>query len=132
MRGLLHASLRISRRESGQQFRDDLGPFDACQPLVESLELDGESFVINPQTMQQSCVQIINVDGILYHVVAEVVGFPIDLASLDTTARHPHAEVSRVVIPTIVVLGQGSLRIDGSTKLTPPRRPASCRAFPVV
>lgn len=34
-----------------QQFRDDFGTFDTRETLIETLEFDGETFVVNAQTL---------------------------------------------------------------------------------
>jgi hypothetical protein len=39
---------------SGQQARDDFLGFDTSEALIQTLELEGESFVVDPETMQNS------------------------------------------------------------------------------
>ena len=61
-------------------------------------------------------MQIVNVDGIFDGIEAEVIGFAIDHASLETAACHPNAEGSIVVVSAVVA----TLDHRCSTELAPP------------
>ena len=58
--------------------------------------------------------------GFCDDVVAEVVGLAVDDAALDAAAGQPHAEVARVMVAAVVVLGQRALRVDGAAELAAP------------
>jgi len=103
------------RRESflgfslAQDFFDDAGWFDAGELLVEALVIEGELVVINSQLVKDGGVKVADVDGILGDVVAEVIGLAVNLSAFDAATGHPHREGTRVVIATVIRLGQGAL-----------------------
>jgi len=83
--------------------------FHACQALIQPLKFEREAFVINSHAMQDGCIQIIQMGGILGDVVTEIIGLTMGYPCLDASTRKPHAEISGVMITPIVVLGQGAL-----------------------
>ena len=56
-----------------QDIPDDT-PVDVGQAVMPALKLIRQPFVIDPQAVQHSRVQIVHMDRILHDVVAEVVG----------------------------------------------------------
>ena len=50
---------------------------DPGQPDVEALELVRQPLVVDPQAVQDRGVQVVDVDRVLDHVVAEVVGLAV-------------------------------------------------------
>ena len=57
---------------------------------------------------------------VLDDVVAEVVGLAIDRTALGAAAGHPHGETARVVVATVVLLGETALAVDRATELAAP------------
>ena len=55
---------------------------DVCQAVVAALEFVGEPFVVDPEAVHDSCVQIVDVHRVLDDVVAEVVGFAVVIPGL--------------------------------------------------
>ncbi len=114
----------VLRRPGELDLREDFGDhslrFDAGQALIEALELEGESFVVDAQAVQDGRIQVVDVAGVRRDVVAEVVGFAVRNAPLDAAAGQPHAEVARVMVAAVVFPGQGSLRIDGASEFSAP------------
>ena len=51
---------------------------DVRQAIVSPLEAMGESRVVDPHLVQQCCIKIVNMHGILDDVVAVVVGFSVN------------------------------------------------------
>src|SRR5579884_4447478 len=98
-------------RLSGEQLADHLLLLDAGEPLVQSLELVREPLVVDAQAVQDRCVEIVDVHGLVHHVVAEVVRLAVDHAALDAAAGQPHAEIAGMVIPAIVGLSQCELAV---------------------
>ena len=49
---------------------------DVGQPEIAPLVLERQSLMIDTQTMQHRCVEIMDVNGILGNVVAEIIGPP--------------------------------------------------------
>ena len=70
--------LRNARRRHAKIAFTGRRMFDAGQPLVEALELEGEPFVVDAQAVQDRGVQVVDVDRVLDDVVAEVVGLAVD------------------------------------------------------
>ena len=68
------------------------------QPEIAPLESVGQLLVVDPQQLQHRRVQIVNVDGILDDVVAEVVGAADGDAGARATAGEPHREGARMVV----------------------------------
>ena len=52
--------------------------FDAGEPHVEALELEGQAAVVDAQAVQDRGVEVVDVDRVLDDVVAEVVGLAVD------------------------------------------------------
>ena len=93
---------------------------DTRKLLIQALEFVGELFVINAHAMKNSCVKVVDMNGIFGDVVTEIIGFTIRDTRLGTTTRHPHAEVFGMVISTVIFFGKSALRVNGSTKLATP------------
>lgn len=103
-----------------KQRLDDLRALDARELRIESLKLVAQSVVIDAQAMKDRGIEVIHMDGVGDDVIAEVIGFPVDLPSLDAASRQPHAEVSRVMVPTVIVLREFALRVNGATEFAAP------------
>ena len=78
----------------------------------------GEAMVIYAETMHDGGIDLVQVDGILGDIVAEVVGFPVGGSRLDAAAGHPHAEIAGVVVATVVLLCQLALAVGGAPEFT--------------
>ena len=70
------------------------------QSEVSALELEGQSFVIDPEEMHPSGLQIVNVNAVLDGVQSKLIGCTKGHSGLDATARHPDRECVRVMIST--------------------------------
>ena len=46
------------------------------QPKVQAAELKGEPTMVDPEAMEDRCLHIVNVNGVLNHVKTQVVGLP--------------------------------------------------------
>ena len=53
-------------------------------------------------------------------VIGHLVGFAMDLTALDPGTSHPHRETPRVVVSTVVGLGQLPLAVNGPPELSAP------------
>lgn len=53
--------------------------------------------------MQECCVIVVVVHDVFHRIVAEFVGFTVNIASLHTTTCQPHAEAIRVVVASDVL-----------------------------
>src|SRR6188472_2798309 len=70
------------RPESSHQLLDDACLLDSSQPLIEPLIPIGEALVVDAHEMQHRGVEVVDVDGVLDDVVAEVARLTIDGAAL--------------------------------------------------
>src|SRR4051794_38793394 len=74
---------------SGEQLGDYLA-VNVRQTVIAPLEAVGQLLVVQAEQVQNSRLQIVNVDGILNDVIAEVVGGAHGDAPLDSSAGQPH------------------------------------------
>lgn len=104
---------------------------------TEAAALGGvsEPGVIDAELVQYGGVEIMNVDGTrskfflrwidglavgTQDIITVIVSGTIGHARLDAAARHPSGEAARVVIPTVVILGELTLGVGGATELSAP------------
>ena len=57
-----------------------------CQSEFAALETEGESFVVDAQSVQDCGIQVMNMNRVLDNVVAEVIGLSVTDARLDAAA----------------------------------------------
>ena len=105
---------------SSENFSNNALGFYPGQTLLETLEGEGESFVIDPHAMENRCVDIVDMYRIFGDVVTVIVGRSEFDPTLDPAAGHPHAETLRMMVSTVIGLRQTTLAIDGSTELSAP------------
>jgi len=65
--------------------------------------------VVDPEQVQQSCVEVVDVDAIFNRMPAEVIRAADDLPRLDSTTRHPRAETEAVMITSRIGADGGIL-----------------------
>ena len=58
--------------------------------------------MVEPEQVEQGCVQVVDVDAAFDHVEAELVGSTQGDARLDAAAGQPHGESVRVVVAAVV------------------------------
>src|SRR5439155_23497122 len=85
------------------------------QAIIPAGIATGQLGMIDPHEMQNSRVQIVNVDFVGDGVPAELVGGAISQAAFDAAAGQPHAEAEGMMLAAILSLGGGS-----SAKLSTP------------
>src|SRR5262249_21340921 len=102
------------------QVGDHFGGNDTGQLLLQTLELESESFVIHAQQPQHGGVEIPHMHRIFDYVVAKLVGLSMDISGFGPAARHPLGKAARVMVSTIIVLGKTALTINRSTELAAP------------
>src|SRR5579862_6342274 len=107
--------------KSGDQIRNDRSRDHPGQLLVESLELEGEFLVIDPELTQDRRVQVSHMHRVLDDVVGEIVRLSVADSGFDAAAGHPHREAARMMVPAIVVLGQGPLAVDRTAEFPTPQ-----------
>src|SRR6516165_6302132 len=92
--------------QSGQDALDRVVLFHAREAHVEALELVGKAAMIDAQAVEDGGVEVVDVYGILDHVVAEIIGLAVHEPLLDSAAGKPDGEALGMVVAAIVVLGQ--------------------------
>ena len=76
--------------------------------------------MINSEKMQDRRIEVADVDRFIDDVVAKVIGRSVNGAAFDPGSSHPDAEAARVVIASVVCLGEATLTVDRSSKFTAP------------
>ena len=74
---------------------------DVGQAEVSTLEAECQAFMVNAQQLHDCGLEVVDVNAVLRHVVAEVVGFAVIEATFDASTGHPQTEISRMVITTV-------------------------------
>jgi hypothetical protein len=88
--------------------------------LLKALEWESEPLMIDSHAVQYRGVDVVDVDGVLGDVVAEIVCFPIFDSTLDPSTGHPHAETLRMVISPVVGFRESPLAINGPSEFAAP------------
>ena len=87
------------------------------EPVVATLELECQASVVDAETMQQRCVQVMNMHRVPGNVVAEIVGLPVSQSGLDAAASEPEGEATRMMVTAIIVGREGTLTVNGPAEL---------------
>ena len=82
--------------------------------------LESQAQMVVAEQMQDRCVKVPDVDGILDDVVAEVVRRPVDRPALDPAAAEPHREAPRMMVASVFCRGKSALRVDRAAKFAAP------------
>jgi hypothetical protein len=64
----------------------------------------GETLVVESQSMQDCCMQIMHVDGILDRTITILVGRTLSKSPCVTPSRHPHRKCLRMMTPAVPIL----------------------------
>ena len=80
-------------------------PMNIRESVAAALVFEGESFMVYSKEMHNGGVEIVDVNGVLYNVVAQVIRFTVCEAWFYATASHPHSETSWVMISAVIGLG---------------------------
>jgi hypothetical protein len=62
----------------------DIGQTEVAAGVAES-----QSLVINSKLMEYGCVQVVNLDGVLYRVLADFVGQTVHMTTFESAAGEP-------------------------------------------
>src|SRR5262249_44255131 len=93
---------------------------DIRKPEVPSLILEGEPGVVDAKTMQNRCLQIVDMHRVAGHVVAIVVRLAVRDARLESTTGHSDRKATGMMVAPIGVGREFTLAIDGSAEFTAP------------
>lgn len=108
-----------TQRRLAQQRLNNI-PVDIRQAVMAALVFERQSCVIDPKAVQDRGVQIVNMNRIASHVVAEVVGFPVRHSTFDPAAGHPDREGPRMMVSPVVIGCQFALTVHRSPEFTAP------------
>ncbi len=107
------------QRFSSQDTFDDRS-VNIGQTKVAALMSEGQSLVVDPQTVQNGRVQIVNVHRVFRHVVTEVIRLAVNDPRFDAAAGHPFGVASRMMVATVVCLCQTALAINRASEFAAP------------
>ena len=105
-------------QNSGQNLFYDPGFLNTGKPLVKALITEGEFLVVNAKLIEDGGVQVTNMDWIFQNIVGVIVGFAVFVSPLDACPGHPRGETPAMVVTTVVILGEFSLRVYRPSKFT--------------
>jgi hypothetical protein len=105
--------------------------FHAGQALVEALIAKGKAGVVDTHAVHNRGVEIIHMAGVLCDVVTEIVRGSEDRSSANPAPGHPHAEVSRMVVTTVVDSRQSALGIHRASEFSAPHHEGTVQQSPL-
>ena len=101
-----------------KQAFDGVGVFDSGQALLQALVWESELVIVDSEAMKNGGIQFVQVYRVLGDVIAEIIGFSVGDPFFDSAACHPHAKVTGMVIPSVVLPCEFSLTVDCSPEFT--------------
>ena len=90
------------------------------QPEAPALVTVGEALVVDAEQVQDGGLEVVDVHAAVGDVVAEVVGFAVDVAGPGAAAGHPHGKATGMVVAAVVVVGEPALREAGTAEFAAP------------
>src|SRR5262245_12517886 len=90
------------------------------QAEVAAAEIVGEALVVNAEAVEDGGVEVIDVDGVLGDVVAEVIGAAVDNAGLDAGAGKEVGEAARVMVAAKQAADKIPLAVRGAAEFAAP------------
>ena len=75
-----------------------------------------QALVIESELVEESGVEIADVNRVFGDVVAHFIGFTVDLPSLDSAPGEPEGEATGVVVAAVVGFGETALAVDGAAE----------------
>src|SRR5579885_804938 len=110
---------RFARLTLREQLADHFA-LDVGQTKFAALESVGQAGVVEPEPVQQSGVQVVDRDGILDNVVADIVRTADGDAGLDAAACEPHCECAGMMIAAEELRAAAGFVHGGAAKLSAP------------
>ena len=68
---------------------------DTGEPGVEALKFESETLVVDPHTVQDGGVHVVDMHRVFDDVVAVLIGCAVDAAAFDAAASHPDRETAQ-------------------------------------
>ena len=91
---------------------------DISETIIAPLEFKGESLVVHSKEMHQSGIQVVDMHGVLSHIVAVIIGRTMDMTAPYTRPYEHLSETAGMVVTASSVTG--FLRVGSSPKLSTP------------
>ena len=113
-------SVAPAHRLPSRQQRLDEATVDIGQSKTTSLVAKRQSLVINAQQVQDRGLQIMHVNRILHHVVAEIVGTAVADSRANATAGQPECEATGMMIAAESIGREFSLTVVGAAEFSAP------------
>src|SRR5262249_41704082 len=104
---------------SGEDFLNDAAA-DVSEAELPALEEIRQLLVIDPQEIQDGCLQVVNVDSAFHDIKTIIVRTSMHVARLDAAAAHPKTENAAVMIAAVVIRLGRSLGIWRAAELASP------------
>ena len=90
------------------------------QAKIATLVPECQSLVVDTQAVQNGGIEIVDMDRVLQHVVAEIVRLAMHDSRFDAAACHPLCVTARMVIAAVVRFCEAALAINRASKLATP------------
>ena len=87
--------------------------------------------MVDAHAVHDRGVQVINVTRVLGDIVAEVIRGTEDRSAANPASGHPHAEVSRMVVTTVVDSRQSALGIHCASEFSAPHHEGTVQQSPL-
>ena len=72
------------------------------QSETSALVFVSKLLMVNSQLMQERCLEIVNVYGVLYDILSKLIGLSVGNSWLHAASGHPDGKAARVVITAII------------------------------
>ena len=105
---------------SGEDSFHGMGRFYTGDFFIESTIGKNEAIMVNAQLMKDGGIEIPDMNRILCHAPAVVVGFSVGNASLDSTPGHPDGKGPPVVVSSRTTAVEPALLIDRAPEFPTP------------
>src|SRR5258707_13799701 len=90
------------------------------QSVIAALKLIRQLLMIDSKQVENCCLQIMNVHGVLHHVVPIFIRLTETRTRLYAGTRHPDREAARMMVAAVICRRQLTLRIVRPAKFTTP------------
>ena len=116
MRAQLHFNTQ-NLQTLNQQILNNPSCFNSGEFKVQPLKFIGQALVIDTQLIENSGVEIIDVNAVFYDVIGKIIGFAVLEPGFDAAPGHLHGKAFWVVVATVVGFGELALAVHRTTKL---------------
>ena len=76
--------------------------------------------MVDTHQVEDGCIEVVHMHWVPGNIVTIIVGLAVDQTSSNPGAGQQGREAAGMVVPTIIVSGEGTLGVHGPTKFTSP------------